>query len=64
MEIEDFVTAILAEFAPGEVRIVNCGHHPPAKLSVGDGCLQMVSFRRVSRRRSACIRTRPGRTSR
>ena len=32
MEIEDFVTVILAEFAPGEVRMVNCGHHPPAKL--------------------------------
>ena len=43
MEIEDFVTVILAEFAPGEVRIVNCGHHPPAKLSVGDGCLQIMT---------------------
>jgi serine phosphatase RsbU (regulator of sigma subunit) len=32
MEAEDFVTVILAEFAPGEVRIVNCGHHPPVKL--------------------------------
>jgi phosphoserine phosphatase RsbU/P len=31
MEMEDFVTAILAEFGPGEVRIVNCGHHPPLK---------------------------------
>ena len=29
MELEDFVTIILADFAPGEVRIVNCGHHPP-----------------------------------
>jgi phosphoserine phosphatase RsbU/P len=35
MELEDFVTVILAEFAPGEVRIVNCGHHPPVKLSAG-----------------------------
>ena len=23
------VTVILAEFAPAEVRLVNCGHHPP-----------------------------------
>ncbi|MDN3024147.1 PP2C family protein-serine/threonine phosphatase [Streptomyces sp. S.PB5] len=30
---EDFVTAVLAEFAPGEVRLVNCGH--PAPLRVG-----------------------------
>ena len=37
MEIEDFVTVILAEFAPGEVRIVNCGHHPPVKLAAGAG---------------------------
>jgi hypothetical protein len=22
---------ILADFAPGEVRIVNCGHHPPVR---------------------------------
>jgi phosphoserine phosphatase RsbU/P len=32
MELEDFVTVILADFAPGEVRIVNCGHHPPVKV--------------------------------
>jgi phosphoserine phosphatase RsbU/P len=37
MGLEDFVTAILAEFAPGEVRIVNCGHHPPVKLAAGTG---------------------------
>jgi len=43
MEIEDFVTVILAEFAPGEVRMVNCGHHPPAKLSAGDGDLQIMT---------------------
>ncbi|WP_191094966.1 PP2C family protein-serine/threonine phosphatase [Streptomyces kanamyceticus] len=30
---EDFVTALFAEFVPGEVRIVNCGH--PAPLRVG-----------------------------
>jgi phosphoserine phosphatase RsbU/P len=32
LEIEDFVTVILADFVPGEVRIVNCGHHPPVKV--------------------------------
>ena len=37
MEMEDFVTVILAEFAPGEVRIVNCGHHPPVKPGPGPG---------------------------
>ncbi|PKV90126.1 PP2C family protein-serine/threonine phosphatase [Streptomyces sp. TLI_146] len=30
---EDFVTAVFAEFAPGEVRLVNCGH--PAPLRAG-----------------------------
>ncbi|MEB8340759.1 PP2C family protein-serine/threonine phosphatase [Streptomyces endophyticus] len=29
---EDFVTAIFAEFAPGEVRLVNCGHPAPVRL--------------------------------
>jgi phosphoserine phosphatase RsbU/P len=43
MEVEDFVTVILAEFAPGEVRIVNCGHHPPVKLSLGGGGLQVMA---------------------
>jgi phosphoserine phosphatase RsbU/P len=43
MEIEDFVTVILAEFAPGEVRIVNCGHHPPAKLEAAVGSLQIMT---------------------
>ncbi|GAA2335133.1 serine/threonine-protein phosphatase [Streptomyces kunmingensis] len=28
---ENFVTALFAEFAPGEVRIVNCGHPPPLR---------------------------------
>jgi serine phosphatase RsbU (regulator of sigma subunit) len=28
---EDFVTAVFAEFAPGEVRLVNCGHPPPLR---------------------------------
>jgi len=43
MGIEDFVTVILAEFAPGEVRIVNCGHHPPVKLAAGAGGLQVMA---------------------
>jgi hypothetical protein len=43
MEIEDFVTVILAEFAPGEVRIVNCGHHPPVKLEAGADGLQVMT---------------------
>ena len=43
MEVEDFVTVILAEFAPGEVRIVNCGHHPPVKLAAGAGGLQVMA---------------------
>src|SRR6266581_2298431 len=43
MELEDFVTVILAEFAPGEVRIVNCGHHPPVRLPAGAGGLQVMS---------------------
>jgi phosphoserine phosphatase RsbU/P len=42
MDIEDFVTVILAEFASGEVRIVNCGHHPPVKLASGTGELQVM----------------------
>ncbi|MEV0171181.1 PP2C family protein-serine/threonine phosphatase [Streptomyces sp. NPDC050803] len=28
---EDFVTAVLAEFAAGEVRLVNCGHPAPVR---------------------------------
>jgi sigma-B regulation protein RsbU (phosphoserine phosphatase) len=43
MEAEDFVTVILAEFAPGEVRIVNCGHHPPAKLEAAACGLQIMT---------------------
>jgi phosphoserine phosphatase RsbU/P len=43
MEIEDFVTAILAEFGPGEVRLVNCGHHPPVKLAAGAEGLQVLA---------------------
>jgi hypothetical protein len=38
-----FGTVILAEFAPGEVRIVNCGHHPPVKLAAGAGGLQVMT---------------------
>jgi sigma-B regulation protein RsbU (phosphoserine phosphatase) len=43
MDIEDFVTVILAEFAPGHVRIVNCGHHPPVKLAADAGGLQLMA---------------------
>ena len=43
MGIEDFVTVILADFAPGEVRLVNCGHHPPALLAAGAGGLQVMA---------------------
>lgn len=43
MEIEDFVTVILAEFAPGEVRIVNCGHHAPVKVAADVAELQLVA---------------------
>jgi serine phosphatase RsbU (regulator of sigma subunit) len=43
MEAEDFVTVILAEFGPGEVRIVNCGHHPPVKLALAGGGLQVMT---------------------
>src|SRR3984957_8501374 len=43
MEMEDFVTVILAEFAPGEVRVVNCGHHPPVKLTAESPGLQIMA---------------------
>jgi serine phosphatase RsbU (regulator of sigma subunit) len=43
MEIEEFVTVILAEFSPGEVRLVNCGHHPPVKVAVDSAELQLVA---------------------
>jgi phosphoserine phosphatase RsbU/P len=43
MEIEDFVTIILAEFAPGEVRIVNCGHQPPIKVGADGGGLEIMA---------------------
>jgi sigma-B regulation protein RsbU (phosphoserine phosphatase) len=44
MGLEDFVTVILAEFGAGEVRMVNCGHHPPAKVgpSIGKSDLELV----------------------
>jgi serine phosphatase RsbU (regulator of sigma subunit) len=32
---EDFVTVVLAEFTPDEVRLVNCGHHPPVRVGYG-----------------------------
>jgi serine phosphatase RsbU (regulator of sigma subunit) len=32
--LEDFVTAVFVEFRPGgEVAVVNCGHHPPLRVS-------------------------------
>ena len=43
LEIEDFVTVILADFAPGEVRVVNCGHHPPVKVSGRSAEWQLVA---------------------
>jgi len=42
MGIEDFVTVILAEFGPGEARIVNCGHHPPVRVTSGAPGLQVM----------------------
>ncbi len=42
--IEDFVTAVLAEFAPGEVRIVNCGHHPPVKVGADGAGLEIIAL--------------------
>jgi phosphoserine phosphatase RsbU/P len=43
MEIEDFVTVILADFAPGEVRVVNCGHHPPVKAAADSAKLKLMA---------------------
>ena len=32
--LEEFVTALFVEFRPnGEIRVVNCGHHPPLRLT-------------------------------
>jgi serine phosphatase RsbU (regulator of sigma subunit) len=31
-DAEDFVTILLVEFVSGEVRLVNCGHHPPLRV--------------------------------
>lgn len=34
ISLEDFVTAVFVEFRPGgEVEVVNCGHHPPLRVS-------------------------------
>ncbi len=43
LDDEDFVTVILAEFTPGEVGLVNCGHHPPALLAAGAAELQFMA---------------------
>jgi phosphoserine phosphatase RsbU/P len=50
MGVEDFVTAIFAEFGSGEVRLVNCGHHPPVKTgaSVSTGELEIVALERCA----------------
>ncbi|WP_406396818.1 PP2C family protein-serine/threonine phosphatase [Streptomyces sp. NBC_00626] len=40
---EDFVTAVFAEFAPGEVRLVNCGHPPPLRLGAHPKVLNPVT---------------------
>lgn len=45
--LEDFVTALIAEFGEGEVRLVNCGHQPPVKISAIDsverrGTLELI----------------------
>lgn len=45
--IEDFVTVVLAEFAPGEVRIVNCGHHPPVKAGADGAGLEIIALERT-----------------
>ncbi|XIG77094.1 serine/threonine-protein phosphatase [Streptomyces sp. SGAir0957] len=39
---ENFVTALFAEFAPGEVRLVNCGHPPPLRTGSSPKLLQPV----------------------
>lgn len=32
--LEEFVTALFVEFRPnGDIRVVNCGHHPPLRLT-------------------------------
>jgi phosphoserine phosphatase RsbU/P len=43
MGAEDFVTVILADFAPGEVCIVNCGHHPPVVMSADSAELRLMT---------------------
>jgi len=33
LDVEDFVTAVFVDFAPGgQVTVVNCGHHPPLRI--------------------------------
>jgi phosphoserine phosphatase RsbU/P len=50
MGIEDFVTAIVAEFGEGEVRLVNCGHHPPVKAgpSAAGATLELLAPERCA----------------
>ncbi|MFZ3594466.1 PP2C family protein-serine/threonine phosphatase [Streptomyces sp. BH104] len=40
---EDFVTAVFAEFAPGEVRLVNCGHPSPLRMGARPKFLDPVT---------------------
>lgn len=32
LDEEDFVTAVFVEFAPGQLSVVNCGHHRPLRI--------------------------------
>ena len=43
MDAEDFATVILAEFGPGEARIVNCGHPPPVLVTSGAAGVQVIA---------------------
>jgi hypothetical protein len=63
MEIEEFVTVILAEFSRSEVRLANCGHHPPVKVAVDSAELQLVASERPEPPLGPHP-ARPGRTSR
>ncbi|MFC7303146.1 PP2C family protein-serine/threonine phosphatase [Streptomyces monticola] len=40
LDAEDFVTVVIAEFAPGEVRLVNCGHPAPLRINSRPGALE------------------------
>jgi sigma-B regulation protein RsbU (phosphoserine phosphatase) len=42
LDVEDFVTVVLAEFTLGELRLVNCGHPAPLRLARPGAGLQML----------------------